>query len=100
MSTDEPSFALPEPSPFDAAAPPPPSPPRYDGERAAPPGGPEPPEEMRWSVDSGAGEMRGSMDEDSDGSGDGGEAGQLEQLARRLEAMRAAGLLPPHLLDP
>ena len=102
MSTDEPSFALPEPSPFDAAAPPPPSPPRYDGERAAPPGGPEPPEEMRGSVDSAGGEMRGSMDEDSDGSSDGGggEAGQLEQLARRLEAMRAAGLLPPHLLDP
>ncbi|KAH8066094.1 sirtuin-like protein [Aureococcus anophagefferens] len=86
MSTDEPSFALPEPSPFDAAAPPPPSPPRYDGERAAPPGGPEPPEEMRGSVDSGAGEMRGSMDEDSDGAAAAG-----KRAARAARAPRPCG---------
>jgi len=43
----------------------------------------------------------GSGGSDSDGGGSGSEeASQLELLARRLEAMRRAGLLPAHLVDP
>ncbi|KAH8075905.1 NAD+ binding protein [Aureococcus anophagefferens] len=99
MSTDEPSFALPEPSPFDAAAPPPPSPPRYDGERAAPrraraAGGDARVRGQRRRRDArvhGRGQRREQRRRGKPGS---------SSSSRRLEAMRAAGLLPPHLLDP